>query len=163
MKPKAPSTPYGYTVFCDDIRQEVGGKYSYIGIYRAKIILQGTFPAALPKFCFAVNLVLRPKDIRKLKDSIIIKIFPPGPEDVEPMLTAEIPHEKLAEAPMPDSEDPLLTITFNAMATPLELKEEGRIRVRAFCGANEWKLGSIDVRAHTKQPAGTDIPSEEPH
>jgi len=34
---------YGDTIFCDDIRHEVGGKASYIGIYRTNLYINGSF------------------------------------------------------------------------------------------------------------------------
>jgi hypothetical protein len=57
------------TIFCDDIRHELGGKLSYIGVYSGRLIVPD-FPVTLPKLCVAVcaltsaerpfgNLVLR--------------------------------------------------------------------------------------------------------
>ena len=46
-----------HSIFCDDIRQEIGGKYSLIGCYNAELILQAVLPAALPKLCCAIRLV----------------------------------------------------------------------------------------------------------
>ena len=36
----SPFDPFALTTFCDDIRYEVGGKYSLIGIYRDDIVFQ---------------------------------------------------------------------------------------------------------------------------
>lgn len=60
---------YLQTIFCDDIRHEMGGKLSYIGVYSGRLIVPD-FPMTLPKLCVAVcaltsadrpfgNLVLR--------------------------------------------------------------------------------------------------------
>ncbi len=40
-----------YDLVCDDIRQELGNKSSFIGIYRSKIIIL-PIPSVLPKLCF---------------------------------------------------------------------------------------------------------------
>jgi hypothetical protein len=44
------------TIFCDDIRHEVGGKLSYIGVYSGRLLVPG-FPLSLPKLCVAVRAV----------------------------------------------------------------------------------------------------------
>ncbi len=41
------------TIFCDDIRHELGGKLSCIGVYSGRLIVPD-FPVALPKLCVAV-------------------------------------------------------------------------------------------------------------
>jgi len=46
---KAPK--HEYTLMCDDIRQEVGGKTSLMGLYEAHIVVP-QIPTALPKLCF---------------------------------------------------------------------------------------------------------------
>jgi hypothetical protein len=40
-------------LYCDDIRQELSGKVSYIGSYGPEMWVQ-EFPATLPQFCVAV-------------------------------------------------------------------------------------------------------------
>ena len=42
--------------FCDDIREEVGGKLSFMGIYSGDMIVPG-FPVVLPKLCININVV----------------------------------------------------------------------------------------------------------
>lgn len=44
------------TVFCDDIRQEIGGKLSYIGVFSGGLFVP-TFPITLPKLCLAMSVV----------------------------------------------------------------------------------------------------------
>lgn len=65
------------TVFCDDVRHELGGKLSYIGVYSGMLFVQ-TFPATLSKLCLAMN-VLTPADrpfakltVRLLKDEDVL-------------------------------------------------------------------------------------------
>ena len=45
---------FNYAIICDDIRQEVGNKFSLIGIYLKEIIVS-KFPITLPKLCFAIE------------------------------------------------------------------------------------------------------------
>lgn len=43
-----------YSIFCDDIRPEVGNKFSYMGCYIGQMYLP-TLPLTLPKLCVAMN------------------------------------------------------------------------------------------------------------
>src|SRR4030095_11746465 len=70
----------GHTIFCDDIRQEVGGKFSYIGVYSGQMIIHGTCPVTLPKLCLAITFTQR-REI--FVANIGIQIFLPGEADDE--------------------------------------------------------------------------------
>jgi len=45
------------SIFCDDIRHEVGGKVSYIGVYNGQMWAL-EFPITLPKLCVGFKLVI---------------------------------------------------------------------------------------------------------
>ena len=47
---------YGYSIFCDDIRNEPGGKLSFIGCYNGVILISGQFPLVLPKLCVHTHI-----------------------------------------------------------------------------------------------------------
>src|SRR5215467_682878 len=47
--------PIGYTLFCDDIRLEVGNKVTLVGIYTTGMVVPQSFPITLPKFCLWIN------------------------------------------------------------------------------------------------------------
>jgi hypothetical protein len=40
---------FAHCVFCDDVRQEIGGKMSLMGIYGTDLIITGVAPIMLPK------------------------------------------------------------------------------------------------------------------
>lgn len=44
-----------FTLLCDDVRKEVGNKYSFMGVYGKKIIVS-RIPAVLSKICLVVML-----------------------------------------------------------------------------------------------------------
>jgi hypothetical protein len=44
-----------HVIYCDDVRQEVGNKQSFIGVYAAELIVD-RLPAILPKFCVVTTL-----------------------------------------------------------------------------------------------------------
>ena len=47
---------YIQSIYCDDIRHEVSGKVSYIGVYAGEMIIPH-FPATLPKLCVSTRIV----------------------------------------------------------------------------------------------------------
>jgi hypothetical protein len=47
---------YGHVVFCDDVRQEIDGKLTLVGVYNGNLTVFGEFPAVLPKLCLVVWL-----------------------------------------------------------------------------------------------------------
>lgn len=61
------------TLFCDDIRHEVGGKLSFIGVYSGGLFVPA-FPVTLAKLCLSVKIVtpadepLRALNLRVLRD-----------------------------------------------------------------------------------------------
>ena len=52
-----PAQRIAHAVFCDDIRVEVGGKYSLMGIYSRELVLPVRPPVLLPKLGVVVWLV----------------------------------------------------------------------------------------------------------
>ncbi|MGB5098912.1 MAG: hypothetical protein WBN82_13495 [Porticoccaceae bacterium] len=66
------------TLFCDDIRHEMGGKLSYIGVYSGSLFVQA-FPVTLAKLCLSVKIVtpadqpLRSLKLRVLKNEDVLQ------------------------------------------------------------------------------------------
>ena len=50
---------YGYTIFCDDIRAEVGGKLTYVGSYSGTMLVHGSFPTIVPKLALGMVYLQR--------------------------------------------------------------------------------------------------------
>jgi len=65
------------SLFCDDIRYEIGGKLSYMGVYSGGLLVP-TFPAMLHKLCLSVKIVTPADDllhsltVRVLKDDAVL-------------------------------------------------------------------------------------------
>lgn len=82
---------YISAIFCDDIRQEVGNKFSYMGCYPGELIVQMA-PVVLPKLC-VYALISTPKE-RPFK-SLMLRVV--QDDDVE-LARIDIPEEGLAGA-----------------------------------------------------------------
>lgn len=146
MKTIRRETPHGDTVFCDDIRQEIGGKFSYIGVYRGAINISATLPVALPKLAMAISYAERPGES---DEPVELRCYLPGDKDSKPSLRFDLPVEQMrATAPPedPETDDQYWIVVVMAQFAPARIVKEGRIKVRAYRGDTEIRLGSIPVR-----------------
>lgn len=119
------------TIYCDDIRHEVNGKLSYIGVYRS-VLYVTTFPTTLPKFCIS-NIVTTP--IQRPFKKLNLRIR----KDDEVLFEMPISEDKLDEA-MQDSNasdlaqhGPERCLSFNFMTAfaPMQFDGPCVLRVRA--------------------------------
>jgi hypothetical protein len=147
------SEPVGFTIFCDDIREEMGGKTSFIGTYDAVMVIHAAFPTVLPKFGFHIR-IYEPANLVTQRDiPIEISIYLPGDAEHEPSLFQVLPADpqaariELANLPWhPKGERPLLArTTLNWIAAPLVLKEPGAIRVLANYKGDSLRCGTLQV------------------
>jgi len=138
----------GYTIFCDDIREEVGGKRSFMGVYTGTLVIHGDFPVILPKFCMSVSLILE-RDIRKIEDYVLY-VQLPGKEEhaFEADVKMKDVVKSVTDGRLNESDDGGLRIGANIIISPLQIDEPGFIRVRANqSGGAIMKLGSLKVVA----------------
>ena len=71
------------TILCDDVRQEIGGKMSLMGIY-SKDMVVNKVPAILP----FINLIVMFEDIKEPFDNIFVSVITP---ESEPMQVTYLP------------------------------------------------------------------------
>jgi len=70
------SLKYKYVLFCEDIRQEIGGKVSLMGVLGSKLLTQ-QFPIGFPKLCLFIEW----EDLVG-KANIAVNILPPEGTDI---------------------------------------------------------------------------------
>ena len=143
MSPK-PFEPFGITTFCDDIRYELGGKYSLVGIYRDDLLIQGaTFPATLPKLALSITLLFHPA--LPPMPPLDIKISFPGDDENTPSFGGRF---ETSIEPVPDApQDTRRSLNLHFILSPIILKEPGSIKVRLHDQVRIIKAGTLDVRA----------------
>jgi hypothetical protein len=158
---------HGYTIFCDDIREEVGGKHSLMGAYGGLMIINVPFPVTLPTFAFAVTVLQRRKIFNP---SVAIWVFLPGDSGDEPSIQGEFGEvaqgtiasatSAATEALHPDArapyEDQYIILSTNMKFSPLIMKQPGVVKVRAIIGDNMYRIGAMSVSpppdANASQP-----------
>ncbi len=139
---------YGYSIFCDDIRNEPGGKLSFIGCYNGVIFIAGQFPLVLPKLCVHTH-IFSPAS-RPFK-SIAVRCYLPGgdrPFAEEPIETPKSSEQADLVANLrTDTGAPLYIVAATSLIfTPLEVRCPGLMRIRGFIDAEqEVRLGSLRI------------------
>ncbi len=140
------STPFGHSIFCDDVRTEANGKQMHIGVYLADMLFQtAAFPVRLPSLHVIVHYLERRGDSDK---NVRLAVFIPGKE--EPLTSYELQRSDLDAVPMPTAteglEDPMVGFNFVFQLHDLVFTEPGYIKVRAFLGDDVLRLGALSVR-----------------
>ncbi len=141
-----PPNSWGFSLFCDDIRAEVGGKISVMGVYQADMIFLSNlvFPIVIPKFCILIKYY----SMDAFRDEIAMRVFLPGDAKDAPSFVATLPLPQIVNAsyPLEDDQERIFNLTFPFIIAPFHIKQEGFIKVRALCGGVTTKLGSLMVR-----------------
>lgn len=153
MKSIAQESPFGSTIFCDDIRHELGGKVSYIGIYAGQLNSSQPLPITLSRFGFAIRYSER---IGESTEDVRVGIYFPGDPEGEPSTKFKLPIQEMrSKNPDPElmksGQDPVITIIFHIVLEGQVLKEEGHIKVRAYRGDLEVRMGTLLVK-HISPP-----------
>lgn len=142
-------------IYCDDIRHEVGGKVSLIGIY-FNVLFVREFPVSLPKLCFFARLIspldhpIRSLTLRIFKDDDLLKEFSIDDD----LLSIDAP--SLEESPDENLADHATVHQFNVVISPIVLEEPGKIRVHAQTEEGEMKALSLRIEQMEEQVSNED-------
>lgn len=146
---------FGYSIFCDDIRTEIGDKLTFIGIYDSgHMFVHGSFPITLPKFCIAVRYS---QDRLNWAPAKRILIFLPGDPDDKPSFEMQLVnpadeakgYEQTLKAMDNSNMDvDVFGLAANIVLAPFTIKETGAVKVRVERGdATLVKVGALQIRA----------------
>lgn len=152
---------WGFSLFCDDLRLEVGGKVSVVGLYQHDYLFEGSFPHLAPKLCI---LIMYYEIARAISSDIEIRIHMPGsdtPASSIKLLRKELP---AANAPAPPDLEPgqeaLFHLRVPVTLSPLVVEQEGRIKVRAhYDDGTILHLGTLHFRALRPDEVITRVPA----
>ena len=161
-----PVTPSGYTIYCDDVRHEISGKRTFVGIYHAELLVL-EFPTILPVFHAVITFSLRPDDIQQLNGPIIFKLILETNSDSQSDATEEVlgtvemelesrpteHSEQIQKADKKEEQDIIIASSIVIRQSPLKLTGPGLIKVRAYNNDKEWRLGGLRIKHLDKAPA----------
>lgn len=129
------------SLFCDDIRHEVGNKFSLIGCYGDQVVVE-KLPALLGKLCVHAR-AMTPAD-RPFK-KLVFRAF----LNEEPLAEVVIPQEQLTQAEQQSKalEKGVFWSTVAIMAfSPLTVSESARLRIEAETEEGVLNGGFIVLR-----------------
>jgi hypothetical protein len=141
---------WGTTIFCEDIRAEVGGKITLVGIYPNEMLVHVPFPYVIPKFGLWVKYFEVPGSMEG--DG---KLFVWLPGDETASIEADIPMAQLRATAATDKNDTdpdsdkWLHLQMPIVLAPLVLKQPGQIKVRLHFGETIVRLGAIRIKDAT--------------
>ncbi len=137
---------YLEVIYCDDIRQEVGSKVSYMGIYAGELSVPAA-PVVLPKLCVIAKLSTPVDDAF---DSVDVRIYAvKGGEETPLLATGPVPVPQTAD--LTANGETRTVVQFQFMLSPFHITEDILLRVKAFTGREElW--GSSALRIRVSQP-----------
>lgn len=143
-----PPDAYGYTTFCDDIRLEVGGKFTLVGVYGGQMVAHAAaLPTILPKLSLAIQY-------RQRYDRVVLPVqfriyFPwqpeqpviidPPDEHILPAIeSARMLSERVGEVAFAN-------VGFSFTFVPFAIVSPGIVKVRAMRGDDMVRLGGIEI------------------
>lgn len=146
------------TVFCDDIREEVGNKRSLMGIYQGEMFIQ-SLPVLLPRLCFYISYV---SDFSKPREKVEFKVVK-GADEEELFSTGVID----AGRPVTNENNlgvPYLnsTLTLAFGMSPFMIDSETVIRIVAISGAEKVLGPCLRVRLADNQIAKNPVAIKKP-
>lgn len=146
------------TLFCDDIRHEVGGKLSFIGVYSGGMFVQ-SFPVTLPKLCLMVKTVtpadepLRSLKLRVLKDEETLQEIA---LDEEQLTAASDAAEEMTDK---ERKERIHMAQFMLVFSPIQFDGPCKLRVRVY--TEDGELHGIALKVD-QAPQQTDNQPHEP-
>lgn len=132
-------SPVAYTIFCDDLRQEVGNKISYMGVFQGMMFVQA-FPVTLPKFCAAVA-VRYPREVTP--SSLVFKLL------LQDNVIAERSIDPAPLASKQSDEQGMQVVLATALfqIVPFALEEPALLKSRVYLDHQELKAGALIIRS----------------
>ena len=141
---------YAYAVFCDDIRQEINGKITMVGIYTDRLLVSSV-PTVLPKLCLALSIAT---DKEKMFEEISVT----GTFGRDEVFKMELHKEQIqnivAQAPKSETPAKFFTVQLNAILTPFQLERTGKLVLTVMADGEELECGGLEI---SLAPPGTVI------
>lgn len=150
-----PPPRYAYTMFFDDVRQEIGNKLSFMGWYPTDLVVPGSplagVPMILPRFVICTWLVCAWGDN---PEWVTVRVYgPPGKTEIA---KKEMRRDHKV-SPITVFDDPKRLSIFTMMPfAPFMIAEEGEISVNVETEQGEIMGGRIKVISQKNLPTTED-------
>ncbi len=138
--------PFMMAIFCDDVRQEVGNKLSYLGVYGPNLIVPA-FPTTLIKLCCVLTVRLpasaSPKSVvfRLLRDDVVVFEATVSPPD------GGADADALVSAPDDSAASRCLNIAAVAQLVSFQIPQQSILKARAMVDGKELRGGALELQS----------------
>lgn len=143
-----PTLPYGFAIFCDDVRNEINGKTTFVGTYSQKLFFHGAPPAGLPLLSVCTWYRFAPTEVPLSLEFRLVYEAVSGEETLLQSVIIELPEEKPEIAPLKVSDEHAqryLELRHIAQLRDVHFTEPGRLKVRVYDGDREVRIGTLHV------------------
>lgn len=133
---------HAHVDYCDDIRQEIGGKITLVGIYSGKCLLQ-SIPGVLPKLCIALSMVTPKVDpFRSIQVSAVFA----GAEVVRIELDeSQIQNIMAANPSIDPTERKAMTLTLMGVISPFSVPSAGRLKINVTADDRDLYCEHLEI------------------
>lgn len=142
-----PQRPSGYTIFCDDVREEITGKMTFVGVYSGSLVVKALTPLQLPVLCCNVTVALEEQGLPNGGRLEVRKLYEDGTSDL--LSVADIPEVLPANVEpsriIAPSVNANITINVTMRMAPYLVNEEHTVIVSLIVGDDDYRLGGINV------------------
>jgi hypothetical protein len=147
------------TTFCDDVRQEIGGKLSLIGVYNG-VMYVPQFPVTLPKlWVLATYSMPQEEPPKDLKVRILKNTEPLADLDATPEYLQQLANLREPVVAMPDGIQRVITSHMHVCFSPLVLEGPCMLRVVAITDKGEVRGLGLQIQQQSAltatPPAGS--------
>lgn len=135
--------PHVFCLYCDDIRHELNGKVSLIGVYQGGMHVHGAMPRVLPQLVVSV-FVTTPTDCPL--DNLCVEVM----YNDAAMLSTTPPAEALQEmknAALQDKEASTLSIQMVFVLQPFQVSGDGKLWVRFSSDGKTYSSNPLHIKA----------------
>jgi hypothetical protein len=137
--------------YCDDIRQEVGNKFSYMGVYSGELTVPNA-PVLLPKLCISVKASTDIGDPFEALEVRVVKVK--GDDETELLSTGpvQLPTDLSG---LDDGVNRRFGVQLTFMLAPFQIDEETNLRVKAITEREELRGMGLRIRIVTPPASPT--------
>lgn len=141
-----------FTIYCDDIRNEVGGKSTFVGVFGSEMIVP-SFPALLPKFVVHTTVwTTLALPFHKISLRILLNEEVISQEDIDIAKYNALNEESEKNNNITDPMARRVLVRI-AQFSPFLIEKESVLRVRVQTEDGELRTAGLRIRAETRQDA----------
>lgn len=129
---------FAHAIFCDDIRQELGGKFTFVGVYGSHLLVP-KFPSILPKLCIVVNMAT---PVGQPFESLRFRVL----KGDDTLAEGDFQQVAKATSELPDAKQgQVIRVATHAVFSPFKVDAPELVRVQILTGADEIQAGSLQI------------------